>query len=177
MRQPAIAAAAGVIAGCAVARPHDDDWPAGQPPKHHFTRSWESDAENAKLQTLEQYLHWVRKFYEGTPIAPGWTAASRRLLENRPEEARSRIKPRLAELGALICADWAKDNRRRRIDNRMLAVWGAAMRNAGPTGRVEAALDLIAADARAVREGTLPPEQVTSERYTGVALARQSSVP
>jgi len=174
MRHAAFAAACGaVLAGCA-APSAPATWPDDLPPREACVRAWGKDPENRKLQTLDQYLAWVRLFYSGTALAPGWTAASRSLLGDVPEDDRPALLPRLEGLGRLLSADWAKDNRLRRVNNGLLSLWGAALKRARAARCVRDTVDRIDGDARALLAGTLRAAEITPARYAEPPFARES---
>ncbi len=172
MRHAAFAAAVGAaIAGCAVP-PAATTWPDDLPPRDAFARAWEADPENQKLQALDPYLAWVRLFYAGNAFAPGWAASSLSLLRDLPEDGRRSLAPRLDGLARLLSADWAKDNRRRRVTSDLLALWGAALRRARARQRVPDTVDRIAEDARALLDGALKPDEIAAARYDDLPFAR-----
>jgi hypothetical protein len=77
---------------------------------------------------LGEEKKWLRKFYQGTFLVKGWDARMTELLDNAPADQRAELKTRLSTLGAKIGPEWAKDNRRRRIDSAMLQRWGETLR-------------------------------------------------
>ncbi len=70
---------------------------------------------------------WIRAFFEGSWLVPGWNARRDRLLAGRPAQEREALRERLDRLGRRIAPEWARDNAVRRIDNRDLEAWGARL--------------------------------------------------
>lgn len=150
MKSAAIAAAALSLAlGCAAPAVRTADWPAELPPRDLFVRAWHDDAENRALQPLDDYLGWVVRFHAGSVLAPGWTGATRDLLRGLASEERTALEVRLDALGRLLAAEWAKDNRRRRIDSVRISQWASDLRSARREGLTLETLDRIARDAQA----------------------------
>lgn len=154
------------LAGCAALSPPAPDWPAGLPPRVYFERVHAADPLNSRLQPREEYLLWVRRFYLGWMLAPvGWNAAAERLLEDLPPPRYRVLAARLALLAQLVASEWAKHERARRIDTKMLRVWAAVARRARASGRLGAALDVVIADVIGVLDGELAPEAIRPLRY------------
>jgi hypothetical protein len=70
---------------------------------------------------------WIKTFFEGTWLVPGWNARSASLLDATPPAERTALGERLQRLGDRIAPEWAKDNGVRRIDNDDLERWGKAL--------------------------------------------------
>lgn len=156
------------LAGCAALRPQAPEWPAGLPPRAYFERVHAADPLNARLQPRDEYLLWVRRFYLGWMLAPaGWNATAERLLQDVPPPRYRVLAARLAYLGQLVASEWAKHERARRIDTRMLRVWAAVARRARAAGRLETALDEVIGDVLDLLDGALAPEAIRPARYRG----------
>jgi hypothetical protein len=162
-------AAGGCVAPQALGR---DDWPSGIPPRSYYERVWEADTMNREIQTREQYLEWVTGFYAGSWLAAGWTRRQADLIA--PLEARDLrlAEPELRFLGQLLSSEWAKDNRTRRVNSDLLALWGGVMAEGRAHGRFLETLNLITADARGVLSGEIDPADITRQRYAPVLLSR-----
>ncbi len=70
---------------------------------------------------------WIKTFFEGNWLVPGWNARSASLLDASPPAERAALRDRLQQLGDRIAPEWARDNGVRRIDNGDLERWGKAL--------------------------------------------------
>jgi len=132
------------------------------------------DKSNQDLQTREQYLEWVVRFYEGSEfLALGWNAISESVLVDLDTAQHAQISHDLQGLGASISGEWAKDNKVRRIDSAMLSLWGAVMQaDFAPEYRMSA-VAMIREDVTSLLSESLAPELVDEQRYAlalGVSL-------
>src|SRR5688500_5857212 len=98
-----------LLASCASRSP-EPAWPEGMPPRAQFSAEWQRSGPNQELQSEEEYLLWVTRFYTGYNAVPGWLAMTRQVLPRVPDAEREAISARLFELGGRIGAEWAKDN-------------------------------------------------------------------
>lgn len=142
-------------------------WPEGIPQVSHFLTAYEEDAQLHEHQSLQEYLNWVRSFYQGTTLYPrGWNDISEDVLaETQGLERLSSRERQLSLLGRDIATEWAKANNVRRIDNRSLAVWGVAATRAVDEGNVEETLENIAQDLQKLLSLELAPDTITAGRY------------
>ena len=156
-----------LLSGC-VASPRQaaTDWPETLPPSSYFVKAYEGDRRNHEYQSLDEYLHWVRRFYEGTTLHPrGWNDITAEILEESDGAATAARKRRLYKLGRDIAAEWAKASRINRVDNRHLAVWGIAAGRAIEENNIEETLDSITADLEGLLSQRLAPDDITAGRY------------
>lgn len=156
------------LGGCAsMNRDFSGDWPRELPPSNYFVISYERDALNQEYQALHEYMYWVRKFYEGTPLYPrGWSAITIEILEATPDpEVKPAMTERLAMLGRDIAAEWSKDGGISLVKNHNLATWGIAASRAVNEGNVEETLDLISDDLGKLLSRELTPDAITVDRY------------
>lgn len=144
-----------------------EDWPEGIPPTAYFVAVYEADPEAATLQTLDEYLYWVRGFYEGTPLYPrGWNDISEDLLAEVASPQRYAERERqLFLLGREIAAEWAKDTSINRVDNQHLATWGVAASRAVNEDNVDETLDKISDDVQALLAMQIGPDEISADRY------------
>jgi hypothetical protein len=149
-------------------------WPADMPPRDHFLRLYAADVPNQALQTRQQYLEWVVRFYEGSEfMALGWNAITESVLVDLAKAPRAQLSRQLDALGQAISGEWAKDNQVRRIDTAMLSLWGGVMQaDFAPDYRL-AAVAMIRQDVVELLSARLAPEHVDEQRYAlalGVSL-------
>ena len=68
-----------------------------------FVDAYESHPEAAEYQSLDEYLYWVRAFYEGTTLYPrGWTSITEAIVAEAgdTEQAAAWERQLDADLGA-----------------------------------------------------------------------------
>lgn len=173
MKLPGASAVLGVIvlaalaSGCVGLRDPLGDWPSALPPANYFVSAYEQDSRLDDYQPLDDYLYWVRRFYEGTALYPrGWSDISADILAETEDAERIRERERrLTMLGRDIAAEWAKHNDVRLVDNRHLAVWGEAAGRSIGEDNVDETLAKIAEDLDQLLAQDLAPEAITADRY------------
>lgn len=143
------------------------EWPEELPPLSYFEEAYVAGIENHEHQTREEYLYWVRSFYEGTTLYPrGWNSTTSDLLAATPSgPASAKMEARLYELGREIAAEWSKSGRVNLVKNGHLAVWGIAAQRAVDEANVDETIAQIADDVSALLARELSPEAVTAARY------------
>jgi len=153
--------------GCAErAVQHSDAQPV-MPGPDYFVKSYRQDAVNAGRQTLEQYLLWVTRFYQGWDLYPrGWEQIQQDLLEPLPDDDRRReLEAKLAGLGRSIAAEWAKNNATRRIHTRHVAIWGRALQRSQALGQAPATIARILTDVNNLLENKISADMITENRF------------
>jgi len=154
-----------LILGACASTPAPDNWPGNAPPYDYFVDEYQRDAENRALQSQDDYMLWVMRFYRGRPGILGWQDITDSVVEGMTPAQRRTAQQLARNLGQRIAAEWAKANDVRVIDTAMLSLWGNIMVNAiDPGDRLEA-MRAIDRDTRALLEGDLPTTQITEERY------------
>lgn len=85
-----------------------------------FVTLWNGNA-CAQGESVKEYVdHWIHDFYvTGSPIMQSWFAFSDDVIGRLPPGSAAQFKPRLANLGEKIAAEWAKPN-----DCRHISTWG-----------------------------------------------------
>lgn len=78
----------------------------------------------------ENLQSWIKAFFEGSWLVPGWNSRVATLLAARPVIERQALQERLDRLGHRIAPEWARENDVRRIDNSDLAGWGRTLEQA-----------------------------------------------
>lgn len=142
-------------------------WPEDLPPISHYEQVYAQDDANQAVQSREKYLEWVVRFYKGWKLyQDGWQATTRDVLYAMDEGARkARVERKLAELGMLISAEWAKNSEDRSIRSRELSIWGQALLKAMNQGAEEILIDQITRDVNALLSDNLNPADINLQRY------------
>lgn len=166
---------AGLLAlqGCSTVVERTEGWPESLPAREYFSQVYEADVLNAAAQTEEQYLIWVRRFYEGSELyAWGYLDLESLVLDGMEGAAAVRLKRKLDAVGLQIGAEWAKHRSERLVNTGMLSVWADAIQSAAASGQSEAVTDRISADLTALLSGELPEAAIGPDRYgSSIALA------
>jgi hypothetical protein len=158
--------AAILVAGCAVVPVAGPRWPDEAPEQAYFARAYDEDPANKEVQTRDAYIDWVKQFYSGSVLYPyGWLELQHWLLRATVASSREETADKVRRLGQEIAAEWAKDNRLRRISSAMLVLWSEVIQKAVETGSQLAAIDRIEADVIAILDRRLPPEAINAKRY------------
>jgi hypothetical protein len=157
-----------LLQSCAIAvrnSAESEEWPPYLPGRELFERAWEQDAANQRLQSEEEYLLWVRRFFEGFAGTPGWREMSVEVASRIDPATAAEAAPLLAGLGVRISREWAKDNSVRRIDTRMVSVWRTALAEALWVNDLLPFLQRLEDDISGLLAGTLAPELIDVDRY------------
>ena len=155
-----------LLAGCATA-PQQAAWPAGIPPHAFYVNEYYSDVENQGSQSLDDYLKWVKNFYQGTELyTNGWNQSSETAIESidAPDE-RKLVAKKLKWVGQYISAEWAKSNSHRLINTRHVSIWGLSLDEAIARGEALWFIDAVMRDIDAILARRIEPKDITDYRY------------
>ena len=156
-----------LLTACAGNPNQPQDWPQGIPERDYFLAAYEADPKNAGLQSLDQYLTWVQRFYQGWVVySYGWNRMTEDLLAGiEQEEKRAKVVAMLDDLGRQIATEWSKSNESRDVKTPQMLVWGEALRESVST---ESEIELIVAvdkDLQRIKAGQLPLSEIRLKRY------------
>ena len=156
-----------VLSGCAEYPITNSDWPTGLPAYEIFRDNYRRDSDNAQYQSLEQYLTWAKRFYLGWELYPtGWNSLSRDLMLRIDDPSMTaKLEASLKRLGTIIAAEWAKDNRIRRINTRQVSIWGNALLNSIQHHETSNILELVAKDVEDLLENRISSDEITENRF------------
>lgn len=156
-----------VAVSCVRAPVEPVEWPEDLPPLDHYERIYDRDGENQAVQSREDYLKWVVRFYEGWDLhQDGWHATTRDVLHGIDDGAdKKRLRDKMAHLGKVISGEWAKNSGSRRIRSRQLSIWGQALLTSMNRGKEENLVDQVTRDVNSLLAGDLRPSQIKLERY------------
>ena len=145
----------------------NETWPAEIPPQSIFVESCKNNNGCTTQDQTKDHLVWIKRFYLGSILYPtGWNEISDRLLATLDNQA---IIPstteRLDNLGLEIVTEWAKDNRVRLIDSKLLSIWGNALAASAENNEQIEFITQIENDVEQILNGTLKAEEISSDRY------------
>ncbi len=154
------------LAGCASYYKMQMEWSEDLPPIDIFLEAYESDPANQQLQSLEEYLVWVKRFYQGWVVYNnGWLQMSDDLTSQMPANQRPLVRQRIAGIGLSIAPEWAKEKPDRYIFTNMVAVWGEALLEALERDEVLAYMDAVERDLQLLKAGQVGRQDISMQRY------------
>lgn len=155
------------LIGCVGPRQASENWPESLPPLSFFKEFYYADRKNQEQQTLNNYLRWVRNFYQGFELyRQGWNDFVPEVLADIEDpQKKAEVERQLYYLGRDISAEWGKYDEKRRVRTRHLSVWGNAMRTAMAEGEVLEIINKVEQDVEALLNQTLDPKEIRAERY------------
>ncbi len=144
----------------------ESDWPEDIPALSHYQSIYTVDEENQLVQTLEDYLTWVTRFYKGWGgFAKGWEDASVELTKSVSEERSQIVESKLLHLGQMVSGEWAKKSNNRLIYSDTLSIWGNALSESIYQSNVEELVDRVTVDAESLLSSSMVAEEITMQRY------------
>tara|TARA_R110000824_G_scaffold318073_1_gene505251 strand:+ start:75004 stop:75534 length:531 start_codon:yes stop_codon:yes gene_type:complete len=155
---------AAVLSACSTLY-ESDDWPQTLPSKNYFTEYYQRNVDNHPYQTVEDYLAWVRIFYQGNVLSIGWEELSEGVLVELPDAKKTEYEKRMFTLGQRIGAEWALDNSVRLIDTRSASVWSDALLEAIYLKELEAFIFKMENDVDSILTGRLNKNEIAFTRY------------
>ncbi len=155
------------LSGCALNKPQDPNWPNELPPRAYFLNQYQQDVTNKNIQSQEEYLSWIVRFYKGSELYPnGWNNITHDILlklKNTPTA--DNIQAKLDQLGLLISEEWAKINKTRIINSLHVSVWGNALLKSLELNETLQLIDRVASDVDDLLARKIPAEVIAAERY------------
>lgn len=153
-----------ILASCV--GPNISNWPDTIPRQQFFVEAYLADADNQQLQSRTEYLEWAMSFYQGNlAYQSGWLDIESVVLNGAASGDASKLTAQLKQLGANIGVEWAKHNRLRLIDSRMLALWGSALQLAENPEQQKQSIELIVEDVSGLLNGNLNKNDIVESRY------------
>lgn len=167
-RLPALLMLVSTLFACSTQKlARDENWPATMPSRNYFVKAYEADEANKKVQTQQEYLTWIVRFYNGWELyGRGWTKMTNELLEqiDNPAEAKQ-IKTRVDRIGRLVSAEWAKKSDTRTIYLRHVAIWGNALLESLDRDQALELVTRVNQDVDDLLAHKIKPNTITAERY------------
>lgn len=157
----------GFLWGCSTNEVRQSAWPESMPAHAVFAEHYQRDRHNAELQSLQEYLTWVERFYLGWELYPtGWIDISRDLTAKLTEPSlKHQMQTKLEGLGVAIAAEWAKDNTVRRITTRHIGIWGEALRKSAERAELPRILDRVLEDVDNLINNQIAADVITENRF------------
>jgi hypothetical protein len=145
----------------------EENWPSDMPPKRIFIQSYEADASNNTIQTEDEYMLWIVRFYKGWELyRRGWLKMTDELLEQLPNpDETEEVKDKIYHMGIAISAEWAKKSATRTIYLRHVYVWGNALLESIERNDCLNLINKINQDIDDLLEHRIEKDTITAERY------------
>jgi hypothetical protein len=155
------------LLGCASQQIKAPIWPDGLPPRTYFLDQYRQDVANKNSQDLDEYLKWVIRFYKGWELYPsGWNNITQEvLLKINKHRAADEIKVKLERLGLIISAEWAKNNKTRIINTRLVALWGSSLLKSLEHGETLQLINRVTVDINNVLTRKIAVDTIAADRY------------
>ena len=156
-----------LFAGCASYPTIVDDWPSNLPDFRIFIDEYSADLDNQKDQSIENYLLWVKRFYQGWVVYDrGWLEMTDELKANinDPQE-RQIAEQKIHQIGLLIASEWAKEKESRYVKTGAVAAWGESLLKALSRGQALELMESVIQDIALLENGSLSSDEIEIERY------------
>ncbi len=156
-----------MLSGCSSYPKILESWPSEMPPAHIFITEYNKDPENQAAQTVENYLTWVTRFYEGWVVYDrGWLNMAVELEEEitNPSDRQEALE-KIHQIGLLIAPEWAREKESRYIKTGAVAEWGESLLEALSRGESLELMDLVIRDITLLESGDLISDDINIERY------------
>lgn len=148
----------------------DDNWPADMPPKAIFVNAYEADAHNKAVQTQDEYMLWIVRFYKGWELyRRGWLTMTDELMSqiSNPAEAKE-IEERIYRVGVKMSSEWAKKSDQRTIYLRHVYVWGNALLESIEQNNCLELVTRVEQDIDDLLARKLGRDAITADRYFAI---------
>ncbi|MBX2849647.1 MAG: hypothetical protein KTR16_15095 [Acidiferrobacterales bacterium] len=145
----------------------DEYWSDDLPTQDLFIESCQKHGGCRTAAQTTEHLDWIKRFYFGSILYPtGWNDVTQRLIGSlKTPTIKLNTKQRLDELGFKIVKEWARDNKLRLIDSRLLAIWGNALSKSAEKNEQLEFIISIESDVEQLLTRTLKSQEISAERY------------
>ena len=155
------------LSGCANRQVSDVTWPENMPPRAYFVKVYNDDKINKEIQTQEEYLTWVVRFYQGSALyRRGWIKMTNELLEQIPNPNEAKVvEQKIAQVGRLVAGEWAKKSDTRTIYLSHVSVWGNALLESLDRNDALSLIERVNKDVEDLLARRINKDTITAERY------------
>lgn len=144
-----------------------DSWPSDMPSRAYFLNIYEADETNKKLQTKEEYLTWIVRFYSGWELyRRGWIKMTNELVAQveDPNQVKE-IRYKVDRIGRLVSGEWAKKADTRTIYLRHVSIWGNALLESLDRNEALPLVNRVNQDVDDLLAHRIEADIITAERY------------
>lgn len=157
---------AALCVSCSTTQLAQRDWPEQLPEREYYVALYEEDKGNQGVQTQDEYLKWVIRFYRGWALSPySWDWLVSNALEQAAPGDREQLGELLASIGWRVSGEWAKDSKYRNINSSNLMTWGDALKLALRRGEYMDLVQRISVDVDSMLAYELHADAISFDRY------------
>ena len=155
------------LTACTAVPERAEYWSSSWPPKTVFEAAYESELDNQAQQSADNYMKWIRRFYEGWTFYPeGWDWLTDRVLMGIEDDSQQQlIIEHMYSMGMRISKEWAKSDAHRVINTRHLLVWGETLKLSAARQQELWLAAKVSADIDALLALQLDPSMIQPSRY------------
>lgn len=167
LRMLALIALTSTLFACGTHRATQDTWPEGMPSRAYFVKVYEADKINKQIQTKDEYLTWILRFYNGWELyRRGWIKMTNELVEQveDPQQV-TEIRYKINRIGRLVSGEWAKKSDTRTIYLRHVSIWGNALLESLDRDQALPLINQVNQDVDDLLAHRIKPEVITADRY------------
>jgi hypothetical protein len=163
----ALIALISTLFACTSHRTKQDAWPERMPSRAYFLKVYAADSANKKVQTQEEYLTWIVRFYNGWELyRRGWTKMSDELVAQvKDPQQVDEIRDKIARIGRLVSGEWAKKSDTRTIYLRHVSIWGNALLESLDRDQALPLINRVNQDVDDLLDHKINPDVITADRY------------
>ena len=156
-----------LLGACASVPERAEQWQSSWPPESFFETAYAAELDNQAVQSAENYMRWIRRFYQGWTFYPeGWDWLTERVLMGIEDDAqRQQITEQMYSLGMRISREWAKSSAYRVINTRHLLVWGESLKLSAARDQELWLAAKVSADIDGLLASVIEPSMIQSSRY------------
>lgn len=157
-----------LLAACSTHR-HlgEDTWPQTMPAREDFLAVYAADEGNSAIQTEEEYLLWIVRFYQGWELyRRGWTKMTEELVSQLHDPSQApEVREKIGIVGFKMSSEWAKKADTRTIYLRHVSVWGNALLESIERDDALNLVNRVDQDIDDLIARRITPDLISAERY------------
>lgn len=144
-----------------------DAWPSEMPSRAYFLTVYDADDANKKIQTKEEYLTWIVRFYNGWELyRRGWIKMTNELVAQVEDPSQvNEIRYKVERIGRLVSGEWAKKTDTRTIYLRHVSIWGNALLESLDRNEALPLIDRVNKDVDDLLAHRISADVISAERY------------
>lgn len=156
-----------LISACTNHRLAENAWPTEMPSRSYFLTVYNADEDNKRVQTEDEYLKWIVRFYNGWELyRRGWIKMTDELMAQVENPAQAKeIKFKIDRIGRLVAGEWAKKSETRTIYLRHVSIWGNSLLESLDRGEPLPLINRINQDVDDLLARKIHPDVITAHRY------------
>lgn len=142
-------------------------WPSDMPSRAYFLNIYEEDEANKQVQTQEEYLTWIVRFYSGWELyRRGWIKMTNELVAQVEDPTQVKeIRHKVDRIGRLVSGEWAKKSDTRTIYLRHVSIWGNALLESLDRNEALSLINRVNQDVDDLLAHRIKADIITAERY------------